>query len=89
MAVKVTQQREPIGRITRNPRVLGGEPVITGTRVPVRAIVLQSRIYPEISELLRAFPMLSVNDIDEALRFYHEHAVEIDQYIRENDPDDN
>jgi uncharacterized protein (DUF433 family) len=86
MAVKVTQP-EPVGRITRNPRILGGEPVITGTRVPVRAVVLAHRIHPDMPYLTRAFPMLTPDDIDDALRYYQDHTTEIDRRISENDPD--
>ena len=87
MAVKATKQQEPLRRIVRNPRILG-QTVVIGTRVPVRAIVLQHRIRPETVDILHAFPMLSADDIDDALRFYREHSAEIDLYIGENDPDD-
>ena len=87
MAVKATRRNRASNRISRNPRILGGEPVVRGTRVPVRAIVLAHRIYPEAVRVLEAFPMLTPEDIDEALVFYRANQEEIDRYIAENDTD--
>ena len=72
------------GRIVRNPRVLGGEPIVRGTRIPVRSIVLASREYGGPEEARDAYPQLTPADVHDALAFYDAHRAEIDRYIRAN-----
>jgi len=81
---KATLQQRSSRHIVRSSKVLGGEPTVQGTRVPVRAIVLTHRLYPDIARLRVAFPMLSSEDIVEALAFYHANQEEIERYIAEN-----
>ncbi len=72
------------GRIVRNPQVLGGEPIVRGTRVPVRSIVLASREYGGREAVLSAYPQLTQADVHDALIFYDTHKAEIERYIRAN-----
>ncbi len=82
--------RQPDARrgIVRNPRVLGGEPIVRETRIPVRSIVLAAREYESPDGVLDAYRQLSVADIREALAFYELRRPEIDRYIRANADDD-
>lgn len=69
--------------------VLGGEPVIEGTRTPVRAIVGYWRqgIAPE--EIPTHLPHLSLAQVFDALSYYSDHQAEINAYIERNKvPDD-
>ncbi len=75
-------------RIVYAPHILGGEPTVRGTRVPVRAVVLMHRLSPEMARLRQAFPMLTGDDITAALCFYDAHQAEIERYIAENVPGD-
>lgn len=70
--------------ITRTPGVQGGEPVIRGTRTPVRTVaVLALQVYPDNPEQVRAtLPHLSAEEIDAALHYYADHRREIDDLIR-------
>ncbi len=70
--------------ITRNPGILHGEPIVEGTRVPVRAIVLFKYEYGDIAGVQDALPNLSASDIEMAMRFYRAHRDEINRYIAEN-----
>jgi uncharacterized protein (DUF433 family) len=74
-------------QIVRDPKVLGGEPTIKGTRVPVWAIVLAWRWNPSPEYLREAYPMVSPEAAQAALAFYEEHQEEIDRYIAENEAD--
>jgi uncharacterized protein (DUF433 family) len=74
--------------VVRDPRILEGEPVIQGTRVPIRSIIVLSRMYPDIARLTQAFPSLNVALLEEALAFYRANRVEIDRFIAENEADD-
>jgi len=88
VATEATSQKRFSGQIARVGTVLGGEPTVQGTRVPVRAIVLAHRLNPDIARVHVAFPMLSNEDIDAALTFYHANHEEIDRYIVENEMND-
>ena len=72
------------GRIVRNPRVLGGEPVVRGTRISVRSIVLASREFGGLDGVREAYPQLTADEVAEALAFYRSHAAEIDRSIQAN-----
>ena len=76
------QRADRFPRIVRNSRIQGGEPVVRGTRVPVRAIVVAWREHGDISQLLEAYPRLTEGDIQEVLAFYRANRREIDEQIR-------
>ena len=75
-------------RIVRNPEILRGEPIVRGTRLSVRHIVLASQDYDEPDGVLEAYPQLTSEDIKEAFHFDETHRAEIDRYITENLADD-
>ena len=70
--------------VTQNSKILNGEPIITGTRTSVRAIVglWQMGIMPE--EILNHLPHLTLAQIFDALSFYLDHQAEIDKHIENN-----
>ena len=72
------------GRIIRNSRVLGSEPIVRGTRISVRSVVLASRERGGPEEVLEAYPQLTLADVNESLAFYDAHRTEIDRYVRAN-----
>lgn len=76
-------------RIAHNTAILSGEPVIVGTRLPVRAVVLTHRYAPDAEYTYTAYPFVTRADIDEALSYYETHRGEIDQYIAMNEDDEN
>jgi len=67
--------------ISRYENVCGGEPVIVGTRVAVRAIVEYDRLYHNLERTLRAMPHLTREQIQDALGYYADHTAEIDGFI--------
>lgn len=77
-------QPDAPGSVVRNPRVLGGEPIVRGTRIPVRSIVLAAREYGGPEGVRDAYPQLKPADVREALAFYQLHRTEIDGFIRAN-----
>jgi len=56
-------------RIPRNPLVLGGKPIIRGTRVPVDLIVgfIDSGLTP--ADIVEDYPDLCIEDIEAAIAF--------------------
>jgi uncharacterized protein (DUF433 family) len=70
--------------VTRNPEILSGEPIITGTRTSVRAIVGLWRLGTSPEEIPNHLPHLSLAQIFDALSFYLDHQAEINRYIERN-----
>ena len=64
--------------------ILSGEPIVNGTRTPVRAIVelWRSGIAPE--EIPSHLPHLNMAQIFDALSYYSENQAEINSYIERN-----
>ncbi|OLE55570.1 MAG: hypothetical protein AUG51_02530 [Acidobacteria bacterium 13_1_20CM_3_53_8] len=70
--------------IVTDSQILGGEPIIKGTRTPVRAIVELWRqgIAPE--EIPKHLPHLTPAQIFDALSYYSDHQEEINSHIERN-----
>ena len=70
--------------ITRTPGVQGGEPVVAGTRTPVRTIaVLYHETYAyDLTKVLASLSHLTPNQVDAALQYYRDHQAEIDALTR-------
>jgi len=70
--------------VIRDESVLGGEPVIRGTKTPVRAVVELWRqgIHPE--EIPTHLPHITLAQVFDALSYYTEHQAEINHYIEIN-----
>lgn len=64
--------------------VLGGEPVVKGTRTPVRAIVERWKFGESAEEIIRSLPHLRLAQIFDALGYYDDHREEIEKYIELN-----
>jgi uncharacterized protein (DUF433 family) len=56
-------------RVEINPAVMMGKPVIRGTRIPAELIVRKLSEGATESDLLEAYPRLSVDDIRAALAY--------------------
>jgi uncharacterized protein (DUF433 family) len=70
--------------IVRNPETLGGEPIIKGTRTPVRAIVELWRLGIAPEEIQSQLPHLTLAQIFDALSYFSDHTDEINQFIQQN-----
>lgn len=68
--------------IERREGVCGGRPVIAGTSVSVQSVAIWSEAYgltPE--QIAENYGHLSVEQVQAALDYYHDHREEIDGYI--------
>ncbi|MBW4657789.1 MAG: DUF433 domain-containing protein [Drouetiella hepatica Uher 2000/2452] len=75
--------------IVRDEQILGSEPIIKGTRTPVRAIVETWRMGIAPEEISKGLPHLTLAQIFNALSYYSDHQDEINAYIERNRiPDD-
>lgn len=73
--------------IIRVPGVHGGEPVIRGTRVPVRSIVVAYAQYDgDLGRVGDAY-LVGREAIEAALAYYAAHRDEIDRIIEKREQD--
>lgn len=70
--------------VTRNPEILQGEPIISGTRTSVRAIVESWRLGIQPEEIPTHLPHLTLAQVFDALSFYQDNQQEINDYIERN-----
>lgn len=70
--------------ISSDEGILGGEPIIDKTRIPVRAIVELWRMGLSPEEIKNKIPHLSLAQIFDALGYYDDHMEEINEYIEKN-----
>lgn len=70
--------------IVRNDKILSGEPIIKGTRTPVRAIVQNWRMGLTPEEIPLHLPHLTLAQVFDALSYYSDHQDEINAYIERN-----
>jgi uncharacterized protein (DUF433 family) len=59
-------------RIVSIPGVVGGKPVVKGTRIPVELVLKYLAAEPDIEVLLEAFPHLTREDVQACLAFAQE-----------------
>jgi uncharacterized protein (DUF433 family) len=70
--------------IVRDEQILSGEPIIQGTRTPVRAIVETWRMGVAPEEIPKGLPHLTLAQVFSALTYYSDHQDEINNYIERN-----
>ncbi len=71
--------------ITRDEEVQGGEPVLKGTRFPVRSVihyVVREGKHPK--ELVEMFPHLREVAVYEALLYYEENKEEVEELLQKH-----
>ena len=70
--------------ITSDKEILSGEPIIKGTRTPVRTIVEMWRRGVAPEEIPVGLPHLTLAQVFEALSYYSDNQAEINEYIEKN-----
>jgi len=65
-----------LDRITRDPEICGGEPVIRGTRVPLRTVLASLAEGDSQDALLKDFPTLTEADVRAVIAFAAASAEE-------------
>jgi len=70
--------------VVTDPMILDGEPIIRGTRTPVRAVVENWRMGVAPEEIPTHLPHLSLAQVFDALSYYSDHREQIDSYIERN-----
>lgn len=78
--IQATQHRY----IVNDLDILGGEPIVVGSRTPVRAIVELWRLGTLPEEIPTHLPHLTLGQIFDALSYYSDHQDEIHGYMEAN-----
>lgn len=71
--------------IESTPGVMGGEPCIVRTRIPVWLLVQARQQGSSEADILRSFPTLNAEDLTNAWAYYRLHRSEVEQQIRANE----
>ncbi len=67
-----------------DPHILGGEPVIVGTRTPVRAVVELWRLGVAPESIPERLPHLTLAQVFDALSYFSDHQEQIQGYLQRN-----
>ena len=70
--------------ITRNKAILGGIPIVAGTRTSVRSIAGYYQMGMSVDEILQSLAHLSAAQVHSALAYYFDHQSEMDRDIARN-----
>ncbi len=70
--------------IVKDDQILSSEPIIKGTRTPVRAIVELWRLGVTPEEIPTRLPHLTLAQVFDALSYYSDHQDEINAHIERN-----
>ena len=70
--------------VARDDSVLSGEPIIKGTRTPVRAIVETWRMGVAPEDITTHLPHLTLAQVLDALSYFADHQDKIMGYINRN-----
>jgi uncharacterized protein (DUF433 family) len=70
--------------VVSDDQILSGEPIITGSRTPVRAIVELWRQGLAPEAIPSRLPHLSLAHVFDALSYFSDHQAEIQQWIERN-----
>lgn len=82
MSTVIKQIRHPY--ITRDKKIRGGVPVISGTGIRVLDIAIRYEIMGQSPEyIIVALPQINLSEVHDALSYYYEHKNEIDKAWKE------
>lgn len=71
--------------VEKKATTCGGEPVITGTRIPVRIVYQRANSGSTIEHIRESYPHLTSAQIKDALSYCNDHLDEINGYICEEE----
>lgn len=79
------QQECEFSGIESTPGVCGGSACIRGTRIPIWGLEADRRLGADEAWLLRNYPALTKQDLENAWNYVKAHKEEIDRLIRLNE----
>ena len=83
MTVAVKKIKHPY--VSIDPKISGGQPVISGTRIKVMDIAIKYELIGiSADEIISEYPHLKLEQIHDALSYYYEHKEMFDRKYRED-----
>ncbi len=83
MTVAVKKTKHPY--ISIDPKISGGQPVISGTRIKVMDIAIKYELMGmSADEIISEYPYLKLEQIHDALSYYYEHKEVFDRKYRDD-----
>lgn len=70
--------------IVRAAEICSGSPIIRGTRITVRHVVVLWKDGESVDDIVRAYPHLQPSWVYDAISYYLDHQREIDQEIEDS-----
>jgi len=70
--------------ITENPDILGGEPCVSGTRVPAMTIVAELREGASDLDIFDGYPSLPVDGIEAVRRWAQDNGISLGPDARDD-----
>ncbi len=64
-----TERQTYLQRVTRDPDIMVGKPVVKGTRIPVEKVLDQLAFKPDLEELFAIYPELTLDDVRACLAY--------------------
>jgi uncharacterized protein (DUF433 family) len=56
-------------RITQDPEIMAGKPVVRGTRIPVETVLAHMAQNPSLDDLFADYPRLTLEDVQACLAY--------------------
>jgi uncharacterized protein (DUF433 family) len=75
-----THNENTSGRIVQMPGILGGKPIIKGTRIPVDLILERLTVDLDVKTLFEDYPELTEADIKACIAFAKELVVDEESF---------
>lgn len=66
-----------LDRITADPEIQGGRPVVRGSGVTVNEILKSLATHESVAAVLEAYPQLTAEDVEQAIRYAAARAAEL------------
>src|SRR3990170_431059 len=83
MPVAMKKTKHPY--ISIDPKISGGQPVISGTRISVMDIAIRYELMGmSVDEIVDEYPHLKLEQIHDALSYYYEHKDMFDRKYQED-----
>lgn len=72
--------KKNLGKITIDPKVMAGKPVIKGTRVPVDLVLAKLAANPNLKEFFLDYPELTLDDVRACLKYATKLVQKTEKY---------
>ena len=69
------EEKKLLERITVNPKIFGGKPIIRGRRLAVEHILGMLAAGDTVDTILEGYPWLELEDIQACLAYAHTHHI--------------